>query len=358
MKTVLFDRHVELRAQMIEFAGWEMPLQYTGVLKEHLAVRKQVGLFDVSHMGIILVTGKDAGKLLDYLSTSEIVTKEKHTAIYTVWSLPLGGSIDDVIIYIEDETHYFVVVNASNRMKSLNHLKTYAKDFNVHIQDRFNEDGIIALQGPNSLNLISPLFLEAKQLKKMHFTPLHYHGQKIILSRTGYTGELGFEIYAPNALIAELFDWFINEGKPFGLELAGLGARDTLRLEMGYSLYGHELSESISANESLSAWTIKSKNHDFVGKTKLEELEQMSQSRHQYGIIMEQQGIARGGFVVFKNDVIIGQVTSGSYSPILENAIAIIMVNQELQTGDKVEIKIRGTLVGAKVVTLPFVKIK
>ena len=355
MRTVLYDRHIELGAKMIDFAGWEMPLQYAGVIKEHLAVRQHVGLFDVSHMGIIQVSGKDAGKLLSNLSTNEILGKDKHTAIYTVWPLKDGGCVDDVIVYYEDERHFFVVVNASNRLKSLNHLKAYAKGLNVHIQDRFKEDGILALQGPNALNLISPLFLEAKNLKRMNFIQLHYHGQKIILSRTGYTGELGFEIYAPNSLIAELFDWFINEGKPFGLQLAGLGARDTLRLEMGYSLYGHELSESIFVNESLSAWTIKDK-HDFLGKAKMKELEASGNSRHQYGVIIKGAGIARDGFDVFKNDLLIGKVTSGSYSPILEKAIAIVMVNEKLEAGDKVHVKIRETSVPAEVTSLPFIR--
>jgi aminomethyltransferase len=354
MKTVLYDRHVELHAKMVEFAGWQMPIQYTGILEEHMAVREKVGLFDVSHMGIIWVTGPDSGKLLDYLSTNQILGKDKHTAIYTVWAQEEGGCVDDVIVYCEDETHYFVVVNASNRMKSFNHLKKYAQGFKVHIQDRFQEDGILALQGPNALALISPLFLEAKNIKKMHFVPLLYHGEKIILSRTGYTGELGFEIYAPNKLIVELFDWFINEGKPFGLACVGLGARDTLRLEMGYTLYGHEISETISANESLSAWTIKWNKHDFVGLKFMKELEKSHVLRHEYGVVLEDPGIGRDGFDVLQNDILIGKVTSGSFSPVLNKAIAIILVNKKLQEGESIYIKIRQNIVQAKVNHLPF----
>ena len=348
MKTILYDRHVELGAKIVDFEGWQMPIHYTSVIKEHLAVRNAVGIFDVSHMGIIDVTGIDAGLFLDYLSTNQILGKEKHTAIYTVFPLETGGTVDDVIVYCEDEQHYFVVVNASNRQKSLNHLKSHATSYKVHIQDRFLEDGILALQGPNALNLISPLFLEAKNLKKMHFIPVHYHGQKIILSRTGYTGELGFEIYAKNHLILELFDWLLNEGKPFGLLPIGLGARDTLRLEMGYSLYGHELNESIMASMSLSSWTIKW-NKKFIGKQAMIDL-----TRHEYGVIIE-KGIARENYEVFKNGNLIGHVTSGNYSPILQKAIAIILVDDKLNIDDAVEIKIRDQLVLAIVTKLPFI---
>lgn len=351
MKTILYDRHLELGAKIVDFAGWQMPIHYTSVIKEHLAVRNAVGLFDVSHMGIIDVTGIDAGAFLDHLSTNQILGKGKHTAIYTVLPLETGGTVDDVIVYCEDEQHYFVVVNASNREKSLNHLKKHAAGFKVKIQDRFLEDGILAIQGPNALKLISPLFLEAKNLKKMHFMQVLYHGQKIILSRTGYTGELGFEIYAKNALILELFDWLLNEGKPFGILPIGLGARDTLRLEKGYSLYGHELSESIMASMSLSAWTIKWQR-DFIGKQAM-----VLPHQQQYGVIIE-KGIARENYDVYKNGHIIGHVTSGNYSPILQKAIAVILVDDKLNINDTVEIKIRDQLVLAVVKKLPFISEK
>lgn len=354
MKTALYDRHVELGAKMVDFAGWEMPLQYSSVLKEHMAVRQHVGLFDVSHMGIITISGIDAGNFLDCLSTNQILGKDKHTAIYTILTNENGTCVDDVITYVQDENHYFMVVNASNRQKCLNHLTSHVANFKVHIQDRFKEDGILALQGPKALELISPLFLEAKNLKKMHFIQLNFHGQKIILSRTGYTGELGFEIYAPNALIVELFDWFLNEGNPYGLLPIGLSARDTLRLEMGYSLYGHELSDTIFANESLSSWTIKW-NHKFLGKDKILQLEPL---RHVYGVILENPGIPREGYDVYMEGKLIGKVTSGNYSPILQKAIALILVNKKLEINESIEIKIREQLVLAHVTSLPFLKME
>lgn len=355
MKTALYDRHLENQAKMVDFAGWQMPLQYKGVIKEHMAVREHVGLFDVSHMGVIEVVGKEASHLLDYLSTTQILLSHKHRAIYTVWSMHEHGTVDDLIIYPEDETHYFVVVNASNRQKSLSHLKEHAKTFDVEIRERFEDLGILALQGPKSLELISPLFLEAKSLEKMHFVPLNYHGEKIILSRTGYTGELGFEIYAPNSLIVELFDWFLNEGTPFGLELVGLGARDTLRLEMGYSLYGHELTESIMPNESLSAWTINWNKQDFIGKEAMLKREASGISRREYSIVIQGKGIPREGFKVFQKNNEIGFITSGNYSPCLEKGIAILLTQEKLHIGDFVDVKIRDHFVQAEVIKLPFI---
>lgn len=349
MKTALYDQHLALSGKMIEFAGFEMPLHYGSSLKEHMAVRQAVGLFDISHMGVIEISGPDAGQLLEYLSTNKILGKDKHVATYTVWAFEEGVCVDDLLVYCEDETHFFIVVNAVNRTKSLNHLTQYAKGFHVHIQERYQDYGILALQGPNALKLISPLFMEAIHLKKMHFTPVHYHGKKLILSRTGYTGELGFEIYGLNELIKELFDWFLNEGPPFGLKPAGLAARDTLRLEMGYCLYGHEIGESILVQESLAHWTVH-KEKNFVGKEKV----MISPSRHAFGVIIEGDKIARESFSVFKDNQLIGHVTSGNYSPTLEKSIALILVKENLKLGDQVFIEIRNKKVAAHVTHLPF----
>lgn len=338
---------------MVDFCGWEMPVQYEGIIPEHLAVREKVGVFDVSHMGRISISGKDAEALLDCLSTNQIAGKSHHSATYTVWPNNFGGTVDDLIVYREDNIHFFVVVNACNRQKDLGHLKAIAKGYDVHIQDHFEDGGILALQGPNALPLISPLFLEAKNLQFMHFTPLFYHGKKIYLSRTGYTGSGGFEIYAPNDLIVELWDYFMNEGDAFGLKPIGLGARDTLRLEMGYALYGHELSDSIAPNESVSKWTIKW-DRNFLGQEEMEKLEVSEKKRHECGIILLEGGIAREGYPVYYEEKCIGKVTSGTYGPSLEKAIAIILVDRKLKKDTIIEIQIRQNRVKAQVVGLPF----
>jgi aminomethyltransferase len=356
MKTPLYDRHVALGAKIVDFQGWEMPVQYQGIIQEHLNVRQNVGLFDVSHMGRILVEGPEAEKFLDYLSTNKISGKADLTATYTVWSLPKGGCVDDVIVYKVNSDHFFVIVNAGNRQKDLEHILTESRKFDVVIQDRYTQDGILAIQGPKAQILMSHLFSEANSLKHMHFCFVNYSGQSIVLSRTGYTGAGGFEIYGPNSVIVELWDRILQEGKPYGILPIGLGARDTLRLEMGYALYGHEIDEVISANESVSAWTVKWDKPQFLGKEALMRIEQDPNKRSEYGIILIDKGIARAGYEVLLNDQKIGIVTSGTHSPSLNQAIAIILVKRTLQPNDLVEVQIRQNRCKAKVVKLPFVK--
>jgi len=353
MRTALFDRHCALGAKVVEFCGWEMPVQYKGIIPEHKAVRQSVGIFDVSHMGRILVEGKDAEKLLDYLSTNKIAGKDNGTATYTVWNKPNGGCVDDVIIYKIDPTHFFVIVNAGNRQKDLDHVKQQSKDFDVRIQDKFKEEGIIAIQGPKALDLVAETFPEAGNLKFMHFTALKHMGREMILSATGYTGSGGFEIYAPHELIVDLWDRFLENGKKYGIEPIGLGARDTLRLEMGFALYGHEINEEISANESVSAWTIKWEK-EFLGKDSLQKIESGPNKRREYGVVLLDKGIAREGYEVFHRNHSIGKVTSGNYAPTLEKAIAIVLVNEKLAVGAVVEIQIRNNRIKAEVVELPF----
>lgn len=331
-----------------------MPIQYKGIIQEHLAVRQRVGLFDVSHMGRILVEGKEAESLLDFLSTNDIANKENGTAIYTVWCRENGTSIDDLIVYKVTPEKFFIIVNACNRQKDLKHLKNYAKEKNVTIVDRFNEDAILALQGPLAETVLQKIFPDVKNIRHMHFIALSYQVHNIIISRTGYTGEDGFEIYAPNEIALQLWKEFLESGQQQGIEPIGLGARDTLRLEQGYALYGHELSDNITPIESVSAWTVKWKKSDFLGKSALEKLKQSSNLLHEYGIILIDKGIAREGYEVLKNNQVIGKVTSGTFSPSLNQSIAIVIVEKKLQEGDSVEIRIRQHLCQAKVVSLPF----
>lgn len=350
MKTALYENHLALGAKMVNFAGWDMPVQYTGIIPEHLAVRNGAGIFDVSHMGRILVEGNEAEKLLDYLSTNKIAGKPDLSATYTVWANASGSCVDDVIVYKQDQRHFFVVVNASNRQKDLDHLKRYSQAFDVKVHDLFSTDGILAVQGPKAFEAGSRIFPEAPQIKPMTFLTVDYHGQSIILSGTGYTGAGGFEVYAPFPVIVELWDRFLKEG----ILPAGLGARDTLRLEMGYALYGHELDESIYPSESVSSWTVKWNKRDFLGKEAMQQLEGSAKKRTEYGIVLLDKGIAREGYSVFQNGSPIGKVTSGTQSPSLNKAIAIILVEGQLKTGDRVEVQIRQNRTAAQVVPLPF----
>lgn len=352
MKTALFEAHRALGAKIVDFCGWEMPIQYKGIIQEHQAVRSHVGIFDVSHMGRIFVEGLGAEALLDYLSTNTISDKKDGTATYTVWCRESGTVVDDLIIYRVSKTKFFVVVNAGNREKDLIHLLHHSAARDVIINDRYHEDGILAVQGPKALALITDLFPKTCDLKPMHFLSVPYKDQQIVISRTGYTGENGVEIYAPNDVIVDLWSVLLEKGRPYGIEPIGLAARDTLRLEMGYALYGHELSDAIMPNESVSAWTIKWDKPDFLGKHAIEASSQ--KARYEYGIALKDKGIAREGYPVFQNGKQIGVVTSGTLSPTLNQAIAIVLVEKKLQEGDSVEIQIRQNLCEAQVVSLPF----
>jgi aminomethyltransferase len=351
MKTALYQRHVDLGAKIVDFSGWEMPLQYEGVLVEHRAVREVCGLFDVSHMGRIDIKGIDAEKLMDFASTNRIVGKDEGSATYTVWCRHDGGSVDDAIVYRQGPADFFVIVNASNREKDLNHLNSLAQSsgFETKIQDRYAGMGILALQGPSATALLTSFLPEVKELKPMHF--LHMP-TGLIITRTGYTGAGGFELIGENKQIIEWWDRLINEGvKP-----VGLAARDTLRLEMGFALYGHELEESIAPSESVSAWTIKRKDRDFLGKNALEKLERNPMKRHAYGVRCIERGIPRQGTPVLKDGKVIGQATSGSFSPTLNTGIALVLVQEPLQAGEKVSLQIRQMLCQTQVVELPFVR--
>lgn len=354
MQTALLEAHRALGGKIVDFNGWQMPLQYKGIIQEHQAVRSNVGIFDVSHMGRIIIEGLGAEALLDYLSTNTIRGKEDGSVTYTVWCAENGTAIDDLLVYRESATRFFVIVNAGNREKDLIHLLHYSNARDVIINDCYHDDGILAVQGPKSLELIAQLFPVVKDVQSMHFISVPYQGQEIIISRTGYTGENGVEIFAPNALVVKLWNELLEKGRPYGIEAIGLAARDTLRLEMGYALYGHELSDEIMPMESVSAWTIKWDKKDFLGKKVLESVSGLQKNRHEYGIILEGKGIAREGYPVFQDGEQIGIVTSGTLSPTLQQAIAIVLVEKKLKEGDSIEVKVRQNFCPAKVTSLPF----
>lgn len=357
MKTALYAHHSSLHAKMINFGAFEMPLQYEGIIHEHNTVRKKVGIFDVSHMGRIEVSGLGAQSLLDYLSTNNVAALKDGSCIYTVWCDESGKSIDDVIIYRLSSDRFFVVANAGNKEKDLEHLLHYSVGRDVIINERFNEEGILALQGPLAMDLLLQIFPDAEALEHMSVYSDSFNHQIVYISTTGYTGSPGFEIFASNEIIVLLWDLLIEKGKEFGIEPIGLGARDTLRLEMGYALYGHELNENIAPTESVSCWTVKFDKPDFLGKKALKNLEGSTFKRRAYGIILEGKKIAREGYLVFHKGNQVGYVTSGTFSPSLNQSIALVLVEKKFQIGDSVEVQIRGGLCLAHIVKLPFVSI-
>lgn len=329
---------------MINFAGWEMPLQYQGILAESLQVRKRAGIFDVSHMGRIQIFGKDSESFLDHLSTNQIAGKKNGSATYTVWCDGEGGSVDDLIVYKTDPENFFVICNAANRQKDLAHLLNESKPFDVVIKERFQGEGILAIQGPAALSLLQQIIPEVHTLNPMHFLSL----DQMIVAGTGYTGAGGCEIYAPVEKIIELWDACLK----LGITPAGLGARDVLRLEKGYALYGHELSDTIAPTESVAAWAVKLTKPNFLGK---EALLKRKNLRSEWGIVLQEKGIARDGYEVYDQKTRIGIVTSGTYSPTLEKGIAIILAERPLTIGAEVTVLIRNKHTLAKVVPLPFI---
>lgn len=347
MQTCLYDRHLKLNAKMVDFSGWQMPIQYAGIRQEHLAVRSGAGIFDVSHMGRVKVEGKDAESFLDYLSTNKIAGKANLTATYTVWCYEDGTCVDDVIIYRVSQEKFYVILNASNREKDLNHLKRYAESFEVTITPLFSE-AIIAVQGPKALAYLEPLLGSLLDLKTMRFKMLNEREESFIAA-TGYTGEKGFEIAGPSSFITFLWDQLVETG----VVPIGLGARDTLRLEKGYALYGHELSDKIVVTDSISNWTVKMDKANFLGKEVLQNKER--QKRFTKAIELIDKGIAREGNAVFYKEKEIGVVSSGTFSPSLDKAIALALINEDLKVDEVVEIQVRSNKLKAKVVHLPFI---
>jgi len=343
--TALYPNHRQLNAKMVEFAGWEMPVQYQGIIQEHKAVRQGVGVFDVSHMARILIEGPAAEEVLDFLSTNKIAGKKEGTATYTVWCDDKGGCVDDLLVYRTAPDRFFVVVNASNREKDLIHLMHHAAGKELTITPLYGDHGILAVQGPDSLQLVP----ETMEMKPMRVVETEFLGEPVVLATTGYTGEKGFEVYAVNETIVKFWEHWMKEGAA----PAGLGARDTLRLEMGFALYGHELSNDIYPTETVSKWTVKMKKETFLGKEALEKLEN---PRVQFAVELVDKGIAREGAEVLYQGEPIGRVTSGSYSPTLDRGIALAMADRSLEPGEEVEILVRQRRLKGKVVKLPFIR--
>lgn len=352
MQTFLYPEHVDLQAKMVDFGGWQMPLQYRGIIAEHNAVRTHAGLFDVSHMGLIHVTGRDALRFLDSLSTNSLSGKAPYSATYTVFCNEEGGAIDDLIVYQIHPEHFFLVVNASNRQKDLEHLQKYAPSFQVELISQYDTHGILSLQGPESDKLLKLLFPELPPLKTMHFACLE---NDLIISHTGYTGERGFEFYAPKEQIIALWSAILKTGKHYLVEPCGLGARDVLRLEMGYALYGHELTEEISPLESVAAWTVKLENRDFLGKGAMINKLHSGKKLLPVALLGKERAPAREKYAISHQRQIIGSITSGTFSPTLQRPIALGLINEAHRAGETLEVWIRNTPHPFEIVKHPFI---
>ena len=354
-KTPLYEEHVRLGGKIVSFGGYALPVQYgTGIVKEHMAVREAAGLFDVSHMGEFELKGPDSVKNLNRLLTNDYTEMEDGRCRYTPMCYPDGGTVDDLIVAKRGENDYFLVVNASNREKDFAWMTENLSGDAVltDVSDNFAE---IALQGPASKELIRKLSPQDK-LPKKYYTAVfdsEIAGVPAIISRTGYTGEFGYEIYVAAEEGPKVWQALLREGEALGVIPCGLGARDTLRLEAGMPLYGHEMNECISPLEADLGFAVKLEKEDFIGKEALLK----PQERMRVGLKVVGRGILREELKVLKDGEEIGETTSGTFAPYLKVSIANALVKAgSLELGDKVSVDVRGRAVDAEVVPLPFYK--
>ncbi len=355
-RTPLYDRHISLGAKMTDFGGWMMPLQYSGILQEHHAVRTKAGLFDVSHMGEIMVEGEAAGEFIQRLITNDISRIKDFQVLYSPMCYPDGGTVDDVLIYKLDVDKYLIVANAANTQKDLEWIESH-REGNITVRDASEQYALLALQGPKAQDILQKLVdISLEQLRFFRFIDgVVIAGVPGLISRTGYTGEDGFEVYVSTQAISQLWDRIMEAGEEYNLVPAGLGARDTLRFEAALPLYGHELSREISPLEAGLDKFVKLDKDNFIGRDALLKQSRDGVPRRLVGLEMVDRGIARHGCQVKADDKIIGQVTSGSFSPTLKKNLALALVESRFkEEGTQFDIVVRDKLLKARVVKTPF----
>ena len=356
-RTPLFNKHVSLGAKMVPFAGFEMPVQYSGLTEEHFAVREKAGLFDVSHMGQFFIEGPGAKDLLQYVATNNADALKDGKAQYTCLTNENGGIVDDLIVYKIADEKYFVVVNASNIDKDWNHINNH-NTFGAIMTNASDEMSLLAIQGPKATEILQKLTpVQLQNLPYYHFTIGEVAGiQDIIISNTGYTGSGGFEIYFKNEDAEKLWDELMSAGEEFGMLPCGLGARDTLRLEKGFCLYGNDLDDHTTPLEAGLGWITKF-DKDFVAKDILEKQKSEGVTKKLAGFEMQEKAIPRNGYpVVDAEGKTIGKVTSGTMSPMKKTGIGLAYLDTDFtKVGTEIFIQIRNKNIPAQVVKPPFV---
>lgn len=359
-KTVLNQIHKDAGARMVEFGGWEMPVQYAGVIAEHMAVREAAGLFDVSHMGEIEVSGPQAFDFLQYATINDVAALADNKVQYTALCYPTGGVVDDLTLYRFAADNYLLCVNAANTDKDFEWLQQLLdeSDFSdLQLINRSSEYAQLALQGPNAEKILAELTTtDLAAIKYYWFAEGEVASVPTIMSRTGYTGEDGFELYCPADEAVKLWQALMSAGESYGLVPTGLGARDTLRLEKAYALYGHEITADILPLEARLAWITKLQKGDFVGAEALRSAKSAGLKRKLIGLKLTASGVPRENYPVFCGGREVGYVTSGTMSPCLKQGIALALVEAEIADGDQpLLIGIRKRQVETERVKPPFV---
>ncbi|NWF39052.1 glycine cleavage system aminomethyltransferase GcvT [Mariprofundus sp. NF] len=353
-KTPMFDEHVKLGGKMVPFAGFEMPVQYkNGALKEYTFVREGgAGIFDITHMGQVRVSGADSLAFLQYVTTNDVSKLVEGQVHYSALLNDSGTFIDDITTYKISESEYYLCINAANRHKDVAHLQQQAAAFDVQVNDESDDTTLLALQGAAAQTALQPLLdADLESIGYYRFAQVTVAGRKGIISRTGYTGEDGFEIYIPNAIAVDIWKQLLANGA----EPIGLAARDMLRTEMGYALYGHEISDSVTPVEAKLMWITKLDKGDFIGKTAVETRRSEGPQLRLIAIKLTERGIPREHYKVYADGAETGEITSGMFSP-MAGGVALAYVKPEHAVSGALTVEIRGKAVPAERTTLPFVR--
>jgi aminomethyltransferase len=355
-QSVLHDRHVALGAKFSEFGGWEMPLQYAGVVPEHTAVRTSVGVFDVSHLGKLVVRGAGALEFVNSCFTNDLGRIEKGKAQYTLCcDEETGGVVDDLIVYLKDDDHLLLVPNASNTAEVARRLQAQAPA-GITITDHHETHAVLAVQGTRSDEVLAALGFPTGH-DYMAFAEAPYAGVDVVVCRTGYTGERGYELIAPNEVAPALWDALLEAGAAYGIQPCGLGARDTLRTEMGYPLHGQDISLEITPVQARLGWAIGWKKDAFWGKDVLQAEKDAGPKVQLRGLVATGRGIARPHMsVLLSPDLPVGEVTSGTFSPTLKKGVALALISSQVAEGAEVTVDVRGRAEIFVVTKPPFVQ--
>lgn len=357
-RTPLYEEHHAAKAKLIDFGGWEMPVQYAGVIEEHNTVRTKAGLFDVSHMGEVDVKGKDALAFVQNLITNDVTKIQDGQILYSPMCFPNGGIVDDLLVYRYGTEHFYIVVNASNTDKDYAWMLEQTKGYDVLLDNISAQVAQLAIQGPFAEKILQKLTsTDLSEIKYYWFTHGEVNGVPCLISRTGYTGEDGFEVYLAPDKASEIWRNILEVGAPEGIQPIGLGARDTLRFEAKLPLYGNELGAEISPLEAGIGFFVKLAKEKFVGKEALAEQKEKGVPRKIVGLEMVERGIARSHYLIQKDGEEVGFITSGSFSPTLNKNIALGLIRADLAVmGSALDVIIRGKAVKAQIIPTPFYK--
>jgi aminomethyltransferase len=354
-RTALYDSHKRLGGKIVDFHGWELPVQYESVMKEHEATRNRCGLFDVSHMGQVFVSGPGSLPFLQKVNANDIARIGPGKAIYSHLPNERGGVVDDVIVSCLEKDRYLVVVNAATADKDFAWFSKHAKGFDVKLENKSDYYGMIAVQGPKAAEIASMIAPKMEALPRFGALELELYGQKAFITRTGYTGEDGCEFIVPNEIVVRVWEDLLAQGRSLGAVPCGLGARDTLRLEAGYLLYGEDLNDDISTYEANYGWVVKLDKGDFIGKAALKKLKEDGIKRKLTPIKLLERGVPRAGAPVIVDGKEAGKLCSATFSPSLQAGIGTGYLDRpDLAPGAKCFVVLHGREIPAEIVKPPF----